>query len=76
MRKTRGTKTIKEKVTMAKIMGGRRATDVFLQKFGITHTDTCSMCGEAKETNRHILCYCTNQNIQNAQTNARIHIVA
>ena len=76
MRKTSGNKTIKERIAAAKLMGGRRATNVFLQKFGITHTTTCSMCGEAKETNRHILCYCTNKNIQNARTNAGIHIVA
>ena len=40
MRKTSGTKTIRERLKAAKLMGGRRATNTFLKRFGITATDT------------------------------------
>ena len=76
MRKTSGNKTIKDRIAAAKLMNGRRATNTFLKKFGITATDTCSMCGVAKETNRHILCYCTNDNMQNARKNTGTKIAA
>ena len=69
MRKTSGNKTIRERLKAAKLMGGRRATNTFLKRFGITATDTCTLCGEYKETNRHALCFCNNINLQNARAN-------
>ena len=48
MRKTGNAETLKDKTTIAKLMHGRRAMNTFLQKFGITAMDTCSMCGTEK----------------------------
>ena len=51
MRKTSGNKTIREKLQAAKLMGGRRATNTFLKTFGITATDTCTLCGKHRDSN-------------------------
>jgi hypothetical protein len=76
MRKTSGNKTIREKLQAAKLMGGRRATNTFLKTFGITATDTCTLCGKHRESNRHALCFCTDRNLNNARNNTGQAIAA
>jgi hypothetical protein len=63
MRKTSGNKTIRQRVKAAKLMNGKRATKDRLKKFEFTLDKICVMCGERTETNKHILCYCTNPQI-------------
>ena len=63
MRKTSGNKTIRQRMKAAKLMNGTRATKDRLKVFGFTTDDICVMCGVKTETNKHILCFCTNPQI-------------
>ena len=76
MRKTSGNKTIRQRIKAAKLMNGKRATKYRLKLFEITIDNICVMCGKKTETNKHILCYCTNPQIVERRREAKHKILS
>ena len=76
MRKTSGNKTINQRLKAAKLMNGKRATKDRLLKFEFTSDKVCVMCGDRTETNKHILCYCTNSQIVEKRQEAKSKIMS
>ena len=57
-------------------MNGKRATKDRLKNYGITINNICIMCERKTETNKHILCYCTNPQIVMKRREAKGKIIA
>ena len=51
----------------AHIMHGKRTAKDLLYKFDLIDEPTCDMCGEAVETNEHVLCHCTGDQCSQAK---------
>merc|ERR1711966_173456 len=75
MRKTSGNTTIRQRVKEAKLVNGKRATKDRLKKFEFTVDNVCVMCEKKTETNKHILCYCTNPQIVEKRREVKAKIV-
>ena len=59
--------SIYDRMKTAQIMHGRRTTKDLLYKFDLIDEPTCDMCGEAIETNEHVLCHCTGNQCSRAK---------